>query len=153
MTPKILVANGPNLDLLGQREVSVYGSASLADLEAQLKQEAARLAPLFGFESIDLSFFQSNDESAMCAQLDRSWDGILLNPAAWTHTSVAIADRLLAKSHKYVEVHISNVYRREDFRRHSFTAAHAVCVVTGAGFLGYNAGLYAICQKISTSTN
>jgi len=132
---KILIANGVNLDLLGSREPDIYGRATLKDLEKQLRRFSKK------FHSISLEFFQTNDEAKFLQKLSQPYSGIILNSGAWTHTSLAIADRLRAVKTPFVEVHISDTSSREDFRKHSFTAAHALKVIKGKGFAGYEMAL------------
>lgn len=134
----ILVINGPNLNLLGLREPEIYGKQSLQDLERQLQTE---------FPEIDFSFFQSNHEGEIidCIQTTaNNFEGIVINAAAYTHTSIAIADALIACRVPYIEVHISNLYKREKFRQHSFLAAHATGIIQGLGFRGYSLAVRAL---------
>lgn len=140
--PKVLVANGVNLDLLGTREPGIYGTFTLADVEKTLREVAPQLG------GCTLAFFQSNDEQAFIEKFDEGWDGALINPGAWTHTSLALADRLAALKLPYVEVHISNVAAREDFRKLSYTARNAVGVVHGFGMDSYVAGLLGLLRKL-----
>ncbi len=134
----IAVINGPNLDRLGQREPEIYGSFSLDDLKSRLESEATRLG-------ISLQFYQSNHEGALVGlfgQLaDSGIDGVILNGAAYTHTSVALRDAVSASGLRVIEVHISNIYGREEFRKHSFTAPVCEGVITGLGFNGYSYAL------------
>ena len=128
------VLNGPNLDRLGLREPEVYGSKTLRDLEEALQAEAGKL-------EIDLILFQSNHEGALIDKIaeiaDHGCAGAVLNPAGLTHTSVALRDSIAASGLPFVEVHISNIYRREAFRHRSFTAPVCVGSVCGLGFQGY----------------
>ena len=128
------VLNGPNLDRLGLREPEVYGSKTLRDLEVALQAEAGKL-------EIDLILFQSNHEGALIDKIaeiaDHGCAGAVLNPAGLTHTSVALRDSIAASGLPFVEVHISNIYRREEFRHRSFTAPVCVGSVCGLGFQGY----------------
>lgn len=137
MTKRIAILNGPNLDRLGKREPEVYGRATLADLEAALRAEFAG--------SAQLEFFQSNHEGTLIDRIaslsDAKVDGIVFNPGALTHTSVALRDALSGAGLKVVEVHISNIYKREEFRRHSITAPSCVGVISGLGFEGYHAAV------------
>jgi len=132
---KLAILNGPNLDRLGKREPEIYGSASLADLERAMRTEFSGAA--------ELEFFQSNHEGALIDRIadlaDRKVSGVVINPGAWTHTSVALRDALLAANLPTIEVHISNIYRREEFRHKSLTAAACVAVISGLGFEGYHA--------------
>lgn len=134
---RIAILNGPNLDRLGKREPEVYGRATLSDLEAALRAE-------FGSHA-QLEFFQSNHEGALIEKIaalaDAKFDGLVFNPGAFTHTSVALRDALAGSGLRAIEVHISNVYRREEFRHHSYTAPVCVAVISGLGFEGYHAAL------------
>lgn len=150
---KILIANGVNLDLLGQRESQHYGQFTLAQLESSLTDYANTLSPLYPGYAITLEFFQSNDEAAFLARLSGPWDAAICNFAAWTHTSVAIADRLAALGRPYVEVHISNVAAREPFRHQSYTAPGAAGVVFGFGRCSYHAALAGLLEKISPTAS
>jgi 3-dehydroquinate dehydratase II len=135
--PKIAVVNGPNLNRLGRREPQIYGSETLADLETALRAEFTTKA--------DLGFFQSNHEGELIdhilALADAGTVGLVLNPAAYTHTSVALRDAVLSTGLPAVEVHISNIHRREDFRHRSFTAGACLAVITGLGLEGYHAAI------------
>lgn len=141
---QILVLHGPNLNLLGHREPTVYGSTTLAQIEADLTKLAADAGS-------SLSSFQSNHEGALvdrvqAARLDGT-DFIVINPAAYTHTSVALRDALAAVALPFIEVHLSNVHRREPFRHHSYLSDLAVGVVCGLGPAGYRAAVsYALAQ-------
>ena len=134
----IAIINGPNLNRLGTREPEVYGSATLKDLEERLTAEAAEL-------SVAIEFHQSNHEGALVDLFgelaDRGVDGVVLNGAAYTHTSVAMRDAISASGIRVVEVHISNIYSREEFRKHSYTAPVCEGVITGLGFNGYSYAL------------
>lgn len=133
----IAILNGPNLDRLGKREPEIYGSTTLTDLEANLTAAFSDRA--------QLTFFQSNHEGALVDRIsalaDEGIDGIVINGAALTHTSVALRDALLGAQLRAVEVHISNIYRREDFRHKSFTAPACEGVITGLGLEGYSAAI------------
>jgi len=134
---KIAILNGPNLDRLGKREPEIYGHTTLADLEASLRAEFAGKA--------ELDFFQSNHEGALidkiAALADAKFDGIVINGAALTHTSVALRDALAGAHLPAVEVHISNIYKREEFRHTSLTAPIALAVISGLGLEGYFAAV------------
>ena len=149
-TPSILVANGVNLDMLGTREPDVYGSKTLQDLEAYVGQHAAAFAQANGFGAVDLQWFQTNDESAFLGKLSETFDGIVVNPAAWTHSSIAVADRLAGLSIPYVEVHLSNIAAREEFRHKSYSAKAAAGVVFGLGFDSYLAALWGLLARLRT---
>ena len=133
---KLFVLNGPNLNLLGIREPDMYGRQTFADLEAFIREVCAR-------ENIEVECFQSNHEGAIVdrigAALEEGVDGIVINPAAYTHTSVAIRDAIAAVKLPAVEVHLSNVQAREEFRNHSMTAP--VCIGVVAGFGADSSGL------------
>lgn len=147
---KILIANGVNLDLLGRREPHIYGKHTLADVEARLRAVSVTLAKTFQLPTVHLHFFQSNHEGLFLDELSKGWDGALINAGAWTHTSLALADRLVALQLPFVEVHLSNLSKREEFRQHSYAAPHAAGVVYGFGVESYVAalsGLYATLQK------
>ena len=137
---KILVIHGPNLNLLGQRETSVYGTTTLEEIN----QNLLRLAKDHG---VELSFLQSNHEGDIVDAIGRSakdgFGAIVINPAAYTHTSVAIRDAVAAVSVPTVEVHLSNIYKREEFRHHSMIAPSAVGQVSGFGVQSYVLGLLA----------
>jgi 3-dehydroquinate dehydratase II len=143
--PRIVyVLNGPNLNLLGLREPEIYGHETLADVEADCRALAAELG-------LELRFHQSNAEHALIdwvheARADAA--GIVINPAAYTHTSVAIHDALKACACPIVEVHISNVHAREAFRHHSYVSRVAVAVIAGCGTQGYRFAL----QRLATLT-
>ena len=130
---KILIVNGPNLNLLGTREPEIYGKLSLSDIENEIKKLAEKL-------KIEVSFFQSNHEGEIVDAIGNAKDkfeGIIINPAAYTHTSVAIRDAIAAVNLPAIEVHISNVYSREDFRQHSFIAPVCIGQIAGLGIDGY----------------
>lgn len=137
MTRTVLVLNGPNLNLLGTREPATYGHETLTDIGDQCARTAAGL----GFE---VDFRQTNHEGELIDWIHQARgrsNGILINPAAWTHTSVAIRDALVASELPVIEVHLSNVHKREEFRHHSFVSAIAVGVICGLGSQGYSLGL------------
>jgi len=134
---KVLVLHGPNLNLLGTREPGVYGSCTLAEIDEGLQHLASDLG-------IDVEFHQANGEGDLVDRIQvcpGRFDGILINPAAYTHTSVALRDALLAVGLPFVEVHLSNVHRREPFRRRSLLADVAVGTVAGFGAESYGLGL------------
>lgn len=135
---KIAILNGPNLNRLGKREPEVYGHLTLSDLEAMISAEADKL-------EVTVIFFQSNHEGAFIDKIaelaDASFDGIIFNPGAFTHTSVAIRDAISGSGLPVVEVHISNIYKREEFRNKSITAPVSTGVISGLGFEGYLAAL------------
>jgi 3-dehydroquinate dehydratase-2 len=127
----ITIINGPNLNLLGKREPSVYGNESFEDCLAQLKKD---------FPQVNFTYFQSNVEGELVNAIQENGfnqDGIILNPAAYTHTSVAIGDAIASIKTPVIEVHISNVHAREDFRKISHVSAKAVGSIVGLGLKGY----------------
>tara|TARA_Y100001970_G_C14031268_1_gene748753 strand:+ start:300 stop:794 length:495 start_codon:yes stop_codon:yes gene_type:complete len=140
---KILVANGVNLDLLGKRDSSHYGNFTLSELEADILSRKNRLSTFFDYP-IELNFIQSNDEPKFLEFLSKEWDGILLNAGAWTHTSLALADRLESLGTPFVEIHISNLSKRESFRHFSFLSPIAVGTISGFGKESYHSGLYSL---------
>lgn len=137
---KILILNGPNLNLLGMREPGIYGHETLADIERRCMRKAKAL----GFE---ISMRQSNSEGDLINWIHEAvsdWSAIIINPAAYTHTSVAIMDALKLVNCPIVEVHISNIYQRETFRHHSYVSPVATGVICGFGPTGYEIALEAI---------
>jgi 3-dehydroquinate dehydratase II len=142
----ILVLNGPNLNLLGSREPEHYGTDTLADIENRLRS----LAVDAGHQ---LDFFQSNAEHALIDKLHESrtqTDYILINPAAYTHTSIALRDALSAIAIPFIEVHISNVHARESFRQHSYLSDIAQGVICGLGTQGYELALQAAIRQLNS---
>lgn len=139
---KIAIINGPNLNLLGKREPGIYGSQSFEEFFAELR----KLYP-----QVDLHYFQSNIEGELVNELQRvgfDYDGIIMNPAAYTHTSVAIGDAIAAIKTPVVEVHISNVHAREEFRKLSHVSAKAAGSIIGLGLKGYELALqYLLSRK------
>lgn len=138
-SPKhLLLLNGPNLNLLGTREPGIYGATTLAEIEQRLMQRAAAAGAV-------LATFQSNAEAALVDRVQQSAregvDFILINPAAFTHTSVALRDALAAVAIPFVEIHLSNVFARESFRRESYFSDIAVGVISGLGAAGYELAL------------
>ena len=128
---KLLVINGPNLNMLGIREPEIYGRHTLGDLEEMLRES---------FPEISFTFFQSNHEGAIIDEIQRAYgvmDGIIINPAAYTHTSIAILDALKAVGMPAVEVHLSDISARESFRRHSYISAACLATIAGRHFEGY----------------
>lgn len=128
---KIAIINGPNLNLLGTREVNIYGDQSFEKYLETLKQQ---------FPQVELHYFQSNIEGELVNEIQRvgfSYDGVVINPAAYTHTSVAIGDAIAAIKAPVIEVHISNIFGREDFRKLSHVSGKSVGVISGLGMKGY----------------
>ncbi len=134
----LLVLHGPNLNLLGSREPGLYGNRTLSDIDATLRERAQALG-------VRLDCFQSNHEGALVERIHQAggssdgggYDGILINAGAYTHSSIAIRDALLAVSIPFVEVHLSNIHAREPFRHHSFLADRAVGLICGFGPMSY----------------
>ncbi|MCL2844772.1 MAG: type II 3-dehydroquinate dehydratase [Chitinivibrionia bacterium] len=141
---KIGILNGPNLNFLGKREPQIYGKLTLDDLKNQLLTEAQG-------KNITLEFAQSNVEGELINIIQKwsgeNFDGVIFNPGAYTHTSVALFDAISSVSLPFIEVHISNIYKREEFRRHSFTAGASEGVISGLGFFGYVAAMHYLAQK------
>ncbi|MBB2898857.1 type II 3-dehydroquinate dehydratase [Pseudomonas sp. AS2.8] len=142
----LLVLHGPNLNLLGTREPGVYGATTLAQINADLEARAAAAGHR-------LQSLQSNAEHLLIERIhaarDEGVDFILINPAAFTHTSVALRDALLAVSIPFIEVHLSNVHKREAFRHHSYFSDVAVGVICGLGASGYRLALEAACEQLA----
>ncbi len=141
---KILVIHGPNLNLLGEREINVYGDQSLNEINNALKELAEE-------QGIELSIKQSNHEGEIVdfIQDAKDYDGILINPAAYTHTSVAIRDAIAAIDLPTVEVHLSNIYKREEFRKQSLIAPAATGQISGFGHQSYLLGLRALYNMLN----
>lgn len=142
--PKILVITGPNLNMLGVREPSIYGARTLADIEDMCLQMAKEL-------ELSISFRQSNHEGEIVTWIQEAitdFDGIVINAAAYTHTSVAIMDALKMTDVPIIEVHISNVFAREEFRHHSYISPVATGLICGLGAEGYTLALRALASKI-----
>lgn len=135
---RIVIINGPNLDRLGIREPSIYGDQTLTDLENLLTEEAEDLG-------VQVQFYQSNHEGFIIDEIGEYADsevfGLIINPGALTHTSLALHDALAGCDLPTIEVHISNIYRREEIRKHSLTAPACIGVISGLGFDGYVAAL------------
>jgi len=141
----ILVLHGPNLNLLGRRDPEVYGAETLDDIDMMLKQESQSL-------QVQLSALQSNHEGVLVDAIHAALDthqGILINPGAYTHTSVALRDAIAAVNLPMVEVHLSNIYRRESFRHHSYLAPVAIGQISGFGIDSYRLGLYALIRYLT----
>ncbi|MFT5444170.1 MAG: 3-dehydroquinate dehydratase-2 [Myxococcota bacterium] len=141
---RILVIHGPNLNLLGTREPEIYGATSLTDIDAMLAAAAKE-------EGCELDSLQSNHEGLLIDRIQEgrnNADGILINPAGLTHSSVSLRDALLGSELPVVEVHLSNVFAREEFRHHSYVSGIAVGVITGFGTQSYRLGLAALIQHL-----
>jgi len=140
---RIVIINGPNLDRLGKREPSIYGDQTLTDLENCLIEEAAVLG-------VEVHFYQSNHEGLLIDEIGEFADaevfGLIINPGALTHTSLALRDALAGSDLPVIEVHLSNIYQREAIRRHSITADACIGVISGLGFDGYVAALRHLAQ-------
>ena len=142
---KILIIHGPNLNMLGKREPEIYGNAKLDDINKQLKKEARKL-------KTDVDFFQSNSEGDIVSKIQHAlsnFDGIIINPGAYTHTSIAIRDSILSVGLPVIEVHISNIYAREEFRAKSVISDIVIGQISGLGKLGYVYALDCLCKKLS----
>ena len=141
---RILVLNGPNLNLLGHRQPEIYGRETLEDIEQLCRRRGQELG-------IELAFVQSNSEGGLVDALHEhsDWDGVVLNAAAYTHTSLALADALAALALPAVEVHLSNVYAREEIRHRSLIAPHVWGQITGFGYRGYLAALDLLHSRLS----
>src|SRR6187549_2925841 len=128
---KISIINGPNLNLIGKREVEVYGSESFESFLPKLKSK---------FKNAEIEYFQSNVEGEIINEIQRvgfEYDGIIINPGGYTHTSVAIGDAIASVKARTIEVHLSNIFAREDFRKTSMVSAHCAGIISGLGLKGY----------------
>jgi 3-dehydroquinate dehydratase-2 len=144
MAKRILVLNGPNLNLLGVREPATYGSQTLADIEALCRETASRLG-------VEIDFRQSNHEGELVSFIQQAmgtFEAIVINPAAYSHTSVAIHDALRAVGLPVIEVHLSNIHAREAFRHHSYVSSVATGVICGLGATGYRLAVEALAEKL-----
>ena len=144
---KVLVINGPNLNLLGSREPEIYGHETLADIEDACQRTGNELG-------LEVACFQSNSEGALVDRIQQAREdcaGIVINPGGYTHTSVALLDALLACGLPVIEVHLSNIHRREDFRRHSYVSKAASGVLCGFGTDGYRLALRAMADLLQQS--
>ena len=145
--PKILVINGPNLNMLGVREPAVYGRATLSDVEKLCRRHARPLG-------LALDFRQSNIEGELVTWIQearKDHAGIIINAGAYTHTSIAILDALQTTELPIIEVHLSNIYRREEFRHHSYVSLAARAVICGLGPAGYRLALEAMAEILQTT--
>lgn len=146
---KILVIHGPNLNLLGKREPDVYGTTNLEEINILLKKEAKALG-------IDIDFFQSNSEGEIVTKIQEgmgNFEGMVINPGAYTHTSIAIRDAIASTGIPAAEVHISNIFKREEFRQKSFISGVAVGVVSGFGADSYILGLRGLVSHLKKESN
>jgi len=144
MSKPILILNGPNLNMLGLREPGVYGTGTLADLETRCQTRA-------GASGVEIDFRQSNCEGELVTWVQQARDGaraLILNAGAFTHTSVALRDAVLASELTCIEVHLSNVFAREKFRHHSYLSDIALGVITGFGPLGYEMAIDAVLAHV-----
>lgn len=144
---KIVILNGPNLNMLGTREPDVYGSETLADIESLLKDKAETLG-------VSVEFFQTNHEGEMIDRIHSAFgkaDGIVINPGAWTHYSYALRDALSSIGVPIIEVHMSNIHKRESFRHVSVVAAIAVGQIAGFGSHSYELGLTSLVRHLDKS--
>ncbi len=143
--PKLLLINGPNLNLLGRREPEIYGTLTLDEI-------VARTAEVAGRHGAELLHFQSNSESGIVGRIQQTMDDgtdfLIINPGAFTHTSVAMRDALLGVSRPFIEIHLSNVFAREAFRRQSYLSDIAVAVISGAGAKGYELAVLAALDRV-----
>ena len=141
---RFLVINGVNLNMLGVREPDIYGTNTLEGLEKQIAQKAGELG-------CEVEFFQSNYEGAVCEKIQKAlgvFDGIIINPGAFTHYSYAIRDALGSVKLPAIEVHISNIHKRDKFRHHSVTVPECIGQICGLGFKGYELALEALCDAV-----
>ena len=146
---KILVVHGPNLNMLGKREPDLYGSESLDAINSRIKEEAPKLG-------LDIECFQSNTEGEIVDRIQKALGHvslIIINPAAYTHTSVAIRDALLAVDLPVIEVHLSNIHKREDFRKKSLVADIAVGQIAGFGSYGYILAIKAAAMELNNKVD
>jgi 3-dehydroquinate dehydratase-2 len=144
---KVLVLNGPNLNLLGKRQPEIYGSLTLAEINRRMEALAKELG-------VEVAFRQSNSEGELVGWIQEASDqfgAVLINPGAYTHSSIAIRDAITAAGIPTIEVHISNIYKREEFRRHSYIAAVAVRQIAGFGVNSYLLGLRAAVDQLSNA--
>jgi 3-dehydroquinate dehydratase-2 len=144
---KILLINGPNLNLLGTREPEIYGHVTLAEIEARVQRKAADLG-------VTVAFRQSNDEGDLIDWIHEArrenFDGVIINPAAYTHTSAAIYDALRILDCPIIELHLANYHKREAFREHSFVATVATGLIVGLGATGYVAAVETMKHLVET---
>jgi len=137
---KIHIINGPNLNLLGKREPEIYGKMSFKDYFTELQ---------FKYKDVEISYFQSNTEGELISEIqeaDNNVDGIILNAAAYTHTSIGIADAVKAIETPVIEVHISNIYAREDFRKKSYISPNVIGIIAGFGLKSYDLAIQSLIE-------
>ena len=142
---KLYVIHGPNLNLLGQREVDIYGATTLSDLNDQMTTFGEAM-------NVSLDFFQSNHEGEIISkihEISQTHDGLIINPAAFTHTSIGIRDAIAGTSINAVEVHLSNIHAREEFRKHSYTADVCIGQISGFGITSYLIAIQALVLELS----
>ncbi len=140
---KILVINGPNINMLGVREVDIYGAKTYNDLKKYIKDTAKNL-------HVKVKIYQSNYEGDLVTKIQKArgkFDGIIINAGAYTHQSIAILDALKSVNLRTIEVHLSNIYEREEFRKNSFISKIAEKTIVGLGFLGYKSALECFCEE------
>lgn len=145
MAKKILVINGPNLNLLGEREPEIYGKMSLTEINEKLKEFAKQ-------KGAGIEFYQSNFEGEIIEKIQKArgnFDGIIINPAVLSHTSFSILDALKAVDIPSVEVHLSNIFSREEFRKNTITASACSGIISGFGWRSYLYGLFELLEKLS----
>ena len=138
---KILIINGPNLNLLGSRQPEVYGTKDFESFFSELKNK---------FQDIKLEYFQSNHEGEIIDEIQEAannFDGIIINAGGYTHTSVAIADAVASIRTPVIEVHISNIFAREEFRKISYISTHSKAIISGCGLNGYEYAVMELCRK------
>jgi len=146
---KILIIHGPNLNMLGKREPDIYGATTLEEINAALTSKAKGLGA-------EVTFFQSNSEGEIVSNIQDAmskFEGVVINPGAYTHTSVAIRDAILSSGLPVVEVHISNIHKREDFRQKSFVSGVALGVISGFGVNSYMLGLSGLIDYLKDNEN
>ncbi|MCZ6686050.1 MAG: type II 3-dehydroquinate dehydratase [Candidatus Dadabacteria bacterium] len=146
---KILIIHGPNLNMLGKREPDIYGATTLEEINAALTNKAKGLGA-------EVTFFQSNSEGEIVSNIQDAmskFEGVVINPGAYTHTSVAIRDAILSSGLPVVEVHISNIHKREDFRQKSFVSGVALGVISGFGVNSYMLGLSGLVDHLKDNEN
>ena len=146
---KILIIHGPNLNMLGKREPDIYGATTIEEINAALTNKAKGLGA-------EVTFFQSNSEGEIVSNIQDAmskFEGVVINPGAYTHTSVAIRDAILSSGLPVVEVHISNIHKREDFRQKSFVSGVALGVISGFGVNSYMLGLSGLIDYLKDNEN